>query len=199
MPVPDLEAAADRLRDEQGLDSVQGGRHEAFGTANRIVPLDGPYLEVVAVVDPTLAASTAFGSWVAAAAARGGLAAYAVSTPDVAAVGERLGFPVSPGARRRTDGSVLRWRLAGLERAIDEPSLPFFLQWDIPEQSHPGKDPAQHRVTVEAVELEVSGNAERLGEWLGTDPAALGIRVVEGPPGVRSLVVRTADGTLTVG
>lgn len=37
--VGDLEADAARFRDELGLESVVGGRHPGWGTANRIVPL----------------------------------------------------------------------------------------------------------------------------------------------------------------
>ncbi len=37
--VPDLDEAAVRFRGEFGLDSTEGGRHERWGTANRIVPL----------------------------------------------------------------------------------------------------------------------------------------------------------------
>jgi hypothetical protein len=41
--VPDLDEAAVRLREAFGLDSV-GGRHERWGTANRIVPMGDQYL-----------------------------------------------------------------------------------------------------------------------------------------------------------
>jgi len=47
----------------------------------------------------------------------------------------------------RPDGSVLRWRVAGLEDAMRTPTLPFFLEWEQPEE-HPGEDrigkPAWH-------------------------------------------------------
>jgi hypothetical protein len=58
--IPDLDQAAIRFREEFGLDSTEGGRHERWGTANRIVPLGDQYLELVASVDEQMAAETAF-------------------------------------------------------------------------------------------------------------------------------------------
>jgi catechol 2,3-dioxygenase-like lactoylglutathione lyase family enzyme len=199
MPVANLDAAARRLDEELGLGSVEGGRHEAFGTANRIVPLGDAYLEVVGVVEPEVAAATPFGQWVKAAAARGGLAAYALSTPDADAMARRLGGAVIPGERLRPDGNVLRWRLAGLQSALAEPFLPFFLTWDVPAGAHPSQERVAHRATVRGIErLEVAGDEERLRTWLDTDPAELGVHVVPGPPAVRSLAVFTDAGTLVI-
>ena len=48
----DLDAAAARLEAEHGLVADGGGRHAGIGTENRIVPLGGGYLELIAVVDP---------------------------------------------------------------------------------------------------------------------------------------------------
>ena len=41
----------------------------------------------------------------------------------------RLGLAVTTGSRRRDDGLVLQWRLAGMEQAIADPALPFFIEW----------------------------------------------------------------------
>ena len=70
--VPDLDEAAVRFREEFGLDSTEGGRHERWGTANRIVPLGDQYLELVAAVHEPMAAETAFGRGVLERAAGGG-------------------------------------------------------------------------------------------------------------------------------
>ena len=40
--VDDLDTAGAALFDREGLASVPGGRHEGWGTANRIVPLGRP-------------------------------------------------------------------------------------------------------------------------------------------------------------
>jgi Glyoxalase-like domain len=44
----DLEAAAVVLEERYGLRSVEGDPHPDWGAANRIVPLGGAYLELVA-------------------------------------------------------------------------------------------------------------------------------------------------------
>jgi hypothetical protein len=57
----DLDVAAARLESEFGLRARAGGRHEGMGTHNRIVPLGGGYLELLAVADPEEAARSDFG------------------------------------------------------------------------------------------------------------------------------------------
>ena len=47
--VADLAAAAREIEARHGLASIDGGRHPAWGTANRIVPLGDSYLELVAL------------------------------------------------------------------------------------------------------------------------------------------------------
>ena len=59
--VDDLDEAAAGLFDREGLGSVPGGRHEGWGTANRIVPLGDTYLELIAVVDVDEAEGSEFG------------------------------------------------------------------------------------------------------------------------------------------
>ena len=87
----------------------EGGRHEGLGTHNRIVPLGGGYLEILAVADAGEAASvgSSGGRWRRALRrAAEGLMGWAVAVDDVVPVAERLGTPVStdraPGAQRPT-------------------------------------------------------------------------------------------------
>lgn len=47
----DLDAATARVERELGLTVTPGGRHEGQGTHNRIVPLRGAYLELLAIAD----------------------------------------------------------------------------------------------------------------------------------------------------
>ena len=49
--VADLAKAGQEFVERHGLASIEGGRHPAWGTANRIVPLGDSYLELIAVVD----------------------------------------------------------------------------------------------------------------------------------------------------
>jgi Glyoxalase-like domain len=126
--VSDLEASAREVEQRHGLASVDGGRHQGLGTANRIVPLGETYLELVAVVDEAEAAQSGFGGWVA-----GGelprMLGWCMRTDELDAVAGRLGLTIADGARARPDGTVLHWRMAGLERSAEESTLPFFIEW----------------------------------------------------------------------
>ena len=119
-----------------GLASIAGGRHPGWGTANRLVPLGESYLELVTVVDEAEAARSVFGRWVAGARS-GAPFGWAVRTDDLDAVAARLGLTVRDGARQAPDGRRLTWRMAGIEQAAAEPSLPFFIEWG-PETPFPG-------------------------------------------------------------
>src|SRR5262245_21741233 len=158
--VADLDEAAVRFRTAFGLDSVAGGRHERWGTANRIVPLGDEYVELVAAVDPEAAAASGFGrAVIERAAAGGGWVTFAVSTDDLDAIAARLGLEVTAGSRTRPDGAVLRWRGAGIEDPRREPSMPFFLAWDVPEELHPGRARAGHGVQAREIAwVEVRGD-----------------------------------------
>ena len=196
--VPDLDEGAVRFRERFGLDSTEGGRHERWGTANRIVPLGDQYVELVAAVDETAAARTGFGRGVLErAAGGGGWFTIAVATDDLDGVAERLGLEVGSGSRTRPDGGVVRWRMAGLDDPRREPWMPFFLAWDVPDELHPGRARAGHGIRVEGISwVETAGDAERLGEWLGGEE--LPIRVIDGEPGIRRVALATSDVELVV-
>lgn len=182
--VRDLEEAASRMKEEFGLGSVPGGRHPGWGTGNRIVPLGPNYIELMAAVDQSEAESSDVGRAVLDAVSDGDrFLAWCVATEDIEAAAARLDLPVTTGSRERPDGTVLRWRSAGALRALAQPSLPFFITWDVPEELHPGREPADHVARPRGIEwLEVGGDAIRLNEWLGG--SELPVRVVGGPPGV---------------
>jgi Glyoxalase-like domain len=196
--VRDLDDAAVRFRKEFGLDSVVGGRHAGWGTANRIVPLGEQYLELIGVVDEAEAAATDFGrSVLERTEAVDGWYLIAVASDDVVLIGERLGLEVHAGSRERPDGEVLRWRMAGLDDPRREPWMPFFLTWDVPGSLHPGSARAGHGVQAEGIAwVEVGGDAERLRAWLGDEE--LPIRVVGGEPRIRRVALATSDGDLVI-
>jgi hypothetical protein len=186
--VADLAAAGRALEERHGLASLEGGRHPGWGTANRIVPLGATYLELVAVVDAAEAAESPFGSWIAGA--RPGLArplGWAVRTGDIDAVARRLDLTVGAGSRAGRDDLLLRWRLAGIEQAAAEPSLPFFIEWG-PETPFPGRAEATHPAgSVQIAELRLAGDADRLRAWVGAP--ALPIAVRQGAPAVTGIVL----------
>jgi Glyoxalase-like domain len=127
--VTDLDAAAREFSANHGLASVDGGRHGDFGTANRIIPLGSTHLELVAVVDPVAAAASSFGWWVDRGATdEGRLIGWAVRTSALDEIAGRLQIPIRSGSRVTPAGTELRWHSAGIEEAIAEPCLPFFIE-----------------------------------------------------------------------
>jgi hypothetical protein len=198
MAVGDLEEAADRLFREHGLASVVGGRHTGMGTANRVVPLGSAYLELIAVVDDDEAATSPMGRWVRSATAGGDRwGGWVVRPGDIEAEAARLGLDVMDGARERPDGTVLRWRMAGVGEAAANPPLPFFIEWRVAESERPGRADAAHRVRPLGIaRLDVAGDRDRMRDWLGEDLPNL--RVVPGPPGIVAVVVATEDGDLVL-
>lgn len=197
--VPDLDEAAVRFRERFGLDSTEGGRHERWGTANRIVPLGDQYLELVAAVDTPVAAETGFGRGVLErAAGGGGWLTIAAVADDLDAVASRLGIEVDSGSRTRPDGESVRWRMAGLDDPRREPWMPFFLAWDAPDELHPGRARAGHGIRAEGIAwVETAGDAERLREWLGGEELPM-IQVIEGEPGLRRVGVATPDREIVI-
>jgi hypothetical protein len=180
--VDDLEAAAKEVEERLGLASVAGGRHHCLGTANRIVPLGETYLELVAVVDDAEAAASGFGSWVG-----GGehprLLGWCLRTDDLDAVAGRLSLTIADGARARPDGTVLRWRMAGLERSAEEPSLPFFIEWGAG-TPYPGEALTQS-ATID--EVRPRGDPDRIAHWIGG--ANIPPSVIEGDPALLAVVL----------
>src|ERR1700693_5913241 len=103
--VTDLDAAAQRLELMYELVSIEGGREPGWGTANRIIPLGDAYLELVAVVDASVASHSVFGQWVGGGATTAGhLLGWAVRTHDIDAVSRRLGLAPKPASRGGNNG-----------------------------------------------------------------------------------------------
>lgn len=196
--VDDLEVAAARFRDEFGLESMAGGRHPGWGTANRIVPLGREYVELVAVVDEDEAGASEFGRHVVDAAASGRrLAGWAVATDDLAGIAKRLNLTVTNGSRVRPDGSTLSWQLAGVGHALTTPGLPFFIQWNAPPLLHPGAAVVEHRVTPRGItRIEIAAKNPSLGAWLGHHD--LPIRITQEGPSLAAVTIDTAAGELVL-
>ena len=197
LAVEDLAAGARLLQDRCGLASVEGGHHPDWGTANRIVPLGDAFLELVAVVDDDRARRNPFGRWVAGPhPAPVQPLGWAVRTAALDEVARRLGLAASAGSRTRPDGSVVRWRLAGVEQAVAEPSLPFFLEWG-DGTHHPGRTPAVHGAgAVVITRLHVDGDARRLASWLGGRTLPVSVR--PGTPALTGITLAGPGVELTV-
>lgn len=173
----DLDAAAARIERELGLQVCPGGRHEGLGTHNRIVPLGGGYLELLAIADPAEAEHSDFGRALTAhLAARGdGLLGWVVAVDDVEPVAQRLGTTTMTIRR-----AGLTARLTGMAEAMREPFLPFFISRD-----HGVPDPGAGDDAGGITWIELAGDADRLDHWL--DGAPLPLRVVAGSPAVRAV------------
>lgn len=161
--VSDLEAAATRFEEDLGFESVPGGRHSSWGTANRIVQLGPDYLELIGVVDRETAAGSELGKLLLDAG--DGLVGWSVATEELDPIAQRLGLAVERGSRKRPDGVRLAWRLAGLHEALTSGgALPFFIQWEGPGELHPGGD---HRAPAGIRWVEVAAQESELRDWLG--------------------------------
>jgi glyoxalase-like protein len=178
----DLGRTAARMAAEFGLTDDGGGRHVGIGTHNRVFPLGGGYLEVLAVADPEEAARSPLGQ--AIVAAPEGLFGWAVAVDDVDAQASRLSVEVMTIARED-----LTARLAGVAEAMADRSLPFFIQRDAGIV-----DPGASGDAGGIAWLELAADAERLSAWLAG--ADLPLRLVgdDGPHGPRAM--RLGSGTV---
>ena len=173
----DLDAAAAQVTDALGMPVVGGGRHEGLGTVNRIVPLGGGYVELLAVADVDEASRTVFGAGLLSRLRDVGPGwwGWAVCVDDV----EALGLPVVGIAREGMSA-----RLAGVMDAMADPSLPFFVARDegVPDPGGVGGPGLSW--------VEVAGSAARVSSWLGGS-SDLPVRVVDGvePVGLRAVGV----------
>jgi hypothetical protein len=189
----DLDAAAARLQTACGLQSLAGGEHKGAGTQNRIVPL-GPtypqYVELLAATDATQPFAHAV--WEAAAAGDRPFA-WAVRSDSLEKTAARLQLPLLQAERRMPDGTELKWQLAGILESLQSGGfLPFFIS--------AGHDPLQrrarggvelaHRVQASGIAwVEIGGEDTALRNWLNNED--LPVRVVPGPPGIRSFALAT--------
>lgn len=200
--VVDLEAAARELEDRHGLRSLPGGRHPGWGTENRIVPLGDTYLELVRVADETEAEGSLLGRWaIAARPASPRPLGWCVRTDGLDDRAARLGVAVIEGSRDAPGGEQLRWRTAGLEAAVAEPCLPFFIEWGNG-TSFPGHAAVRHPagdVTIERLFLD--GDAAHLAGWLG-EPEGGGLpqmTVRAGAPALAAVILAGAAGDIVIG
>jgi Glyoxalase-like domain len=138
--VRDPDAAGATIVHDLGIAFTGGGRHDAWGTFNRLAFLGDSYLELIGVFDRALVASET-GSAVGRAtlvvldAGREGLVTFALATDDIdgdvgrlRATGSSIAAPVD-GSRTRPDGDVVRWRTAAAGR-LGPCDPPFLIEHD---------------------------------------------------------------------
>lgn len=177
--VADLESGARLFEERFGVSPVAGGRHTGHGTENSIIPLGPNYVELLAVTDPVEADSSSFGRWAAAQSHGADAKALCLRTDDLDSVCRRLGLEAASMSRETPEGEVLEWRIAGLEQALPR-VMPFFIQWEVAEESHPGRRHVVHpageaRLTSVAI---LGDHVDELADWA---PEPEGLDYVSAP------------------
>lgn len=190
-----------RIGGDLGAAFTDGGRHPSFGTRNFTLPLgDGCYIEVVSALDHPAAEKAPFGRAVAQVAnTGGGWFSWVVSVDDIAPVEERLGREARDGHRIRPDGVELRWKQLGILNVMENPELPFFVEWSCPDTEHPSAGGSP--VVIERI--EISGDPAAIGEWLDTDAMSplgdIAVDWVEGEePGIVAVWFTTPNGSVRI-
>ena len=111
----------------------------------------------------------------------------------------RLGREGRRGHRIRPDGYELAWRQIGVLDVMEDPQLPFFVQWTTPADHHPSTGGGA--VAIERVEM--NGDADTISEWLGADHDLpldeITVEwVEEGEPGLNAVWFATAHGSVRI-
>jgi hypothetical protein len=133
--VPDLESAVASFAKALGATPSFGGRHEAIGTHNAILPLrGGHYLELIAR-DPSCPNPRLGVPWGLEALDRPRLITWAAATQDIDdAVEHAKNADYDPGtaievARETPEGERLTWRLTISASFPAEGLVPFLIDW----------------------------------------------------------------------
>jgi hypothetical protein len=193
-------ATAQRLGYALGAGFRDGGIHPGFGTRNFVLPLaGGVYLEVVGALDHPASDKAPFGQAVKQrCASGGGWLAWVVAVDDIAPIEGRLGRQAVAGHRRRPDGIDLTWRQIGVLDVLDDPALPFFIQWSVPPTDHPAVGGADSPAIDQ---VEICGDPSRVADWLGTplEPHDVDVQWVQDEdPGLVAVHFTTRNGSVRI-
>lgn len=194
-----LGACVQRLGSALGAGFLDGGLHPRFGTRNFVLPLaGGVYLEVVEALDHPAADKAAFGKAVKMRSdAGGGWLAWVVAVEDIEPVERRLGRPAVLGQRRRPDGVELTWRQIGVLELLDDPALPFFIQWE----TGPALHPASNGTGPGIEQVEICGDKDKVLDWLGQPVEGMDFLidwVDSDDPGLSAVHFATGRGTVRI-
>ena len=198
VPASHLADEVQRLGASAGGIFRDGGRHPRFGTRNFVLPLaGGSYLEVVATLDHPAADRAPFGQAVKHRAERGGgWMAWVLAVDDVEPMEQRLGRHAVDGMRHRPDGVDLTWKQLGIKDVMEDPQVPFFVQWLSDATDHPSAG-AGELPRIER--LEIGGDAASVTEFLGSSVDAIdGVTIdfVDDEPGLVAVHLATQRGSV---
>jgi hypothetical protein len=114
---------------------------------------------------------------------------------DIAPVLAWLDRTAVAGHRVRPDGVELEWRQIGVTDMINDPLLPFFVEWTCGPEQHPSAGP-HHDLRLTG--LELAGNRDSLVAWLSdvADDPFEGVHLtwVDGDPGIVAAHLDTPNG-----
>jgi len=152
-----------RIGSQIGTAFVDGGIHPRFGTRNFTAPLrNGQYIEVVCPLDHPAAEQTPFGKAVSRKAIEGGgWLTWVFSANDLSPMEKEFGREAVEGHRRRPDGTELSWKQIGIIELLQEPSLPFFIQWL--STDHPSSD-GKPNMAIKSIRL--AGEKKTLSKYI---------------------------------
>lgn len=198
-----LGATAQRIGAALGAGFHDGGMHPRFGTRNFVLPLaGGTYLEVVAALDHPASDKAPFGQAVKKRTADGGgWLAWVVAVNDIEPFEERLSRPAVAGHRRRPDGVDLTWRQIGVLDLLDDPALPFFVQWQVEPDLHPGALANGAAPRPRITKVEICGDEDKVNKWVGERVAGIDFDVewVDGDEsGLVAVTFETEHGTVRI-
>jgi len=153
-----------RIGSDLGAAFVDGGRHPQFGTRNFVLPLQGGcYVEVVCALEHPSVEKAPFRQAVCQRAQQGGgWMAWVLGTDDLSPMEARLGRQAVPAHRVKPDGTKLHWRQLGVLDLMQDPQLPFFVQWDVSDSLHPSQGAGPIRME----RIELAGEAQVVADWL---------------------------------
>jgi hypothetical protein len=199
-----VRATADRLAEQLGVRAVNGGVHPSFGTRNMILPMAHErYVEVVEPLDHPATDKAPFGKAVKSACGEGGgWLGWVIRVDDIAPIEERLGREAACGHRVFPDGRRLEWRQVGINGLLNDPQLPFFIQFLNPELHPSGALDIEPSVNIAG--LTIAGDPQRVCHWLGL-PADQTSSVIDftflapkGHAGLLSVTFDTPTGQITI-
>jgi hypothetical protein len=214
----------ERLRDETGFDSYDGGWNPGMGVGQRIVPLGSKtYIEINSVVDRDMALTHFHGRWYEAVLSDAeredrfmGWVIATDSIDELNAIGERLGLEIAHEGkwvdgketawkRRRPNGKSHRNENVPDDRHHGWPrGLPMFMHWPAENQGdHPDLIPealgvAHRGPTPRGIAWVEVGDEKLTRQWLGPVIDDLDVRFVDGPAGLYALAVSTDAGEVVI-
>ncbi len=156
-----------RIGSQIGTAFVDGGIHPKFGTRNFTAPLlNGQYIEIVCPLDHPATDATPFGQVVKKKSLEGGgWLSWVFATNDITLSEKRIKRESVIGNRRLPDGSELIWKQIGVLATLEDPTLPFFIEWV--SGVHPS---GSHSPASALSKIVLVGDFKKVVEWIGAEP-----------------------------